>query len=145
MRSLRLDKSNGSSCGRSRMDVSPAQIRKLAAGMHTQAGVAARLGISTDTLQRRLREPEFRAAYEEGRELACAEIRDLQMEAARAGNVTMLIWLGKQLLGQRDSIDQTIGAPGGGALKIEIVRVEPGVEIERTQFPKSHDLPLRPA
>jgi hypothetical protein len=138
MRVLRAHKSNGSTCGRPRLDVSPAQVRELAAGMHTQAGIAARLGISHDTLQRRLESPELKAAYEEGRELCCAEVRDLQMEAARAGNVTMLIWLGKQLLGQRDSIDQTIGSAGGSALKIEIVCVSPNSEAE----PSSAERPL---
>jgi hypothetical protein len=43
----------------------------------------------------------------------------------------MLVWLGKQLLGQRDVIDQTWGAPGGGpAPQIEIVRVAVRSELE---------------
>ena len=95
----------------------------MAAGMHTQAGIAAQLGISHDTLQRRLKEPELKAAFEAGRELCCVEIRDLQMEAARAGNIAMLIWLGKQMLGQRDTTETQLTGPGGESFKIEIVRV----------------------
>ena len=34
-------------------------------------------------------------------------LRRWQYEKAKDGNVAMLIWLGKQLLGQRDRIDET--------------------------------------
>ena len=91
--------------------------------MHTLAGIAARLGVSHDTLQERLKEPEFRRAYEEGREMCCAEIRDLQMQAARAGNITMLIWLGKQMLGQTDAVQTRLTGADGAPFQIEIVRV----------------------
>jgi hypothetical protein len=79
-----------------------------------------------------LKEPKFREAFEQGREAGCNEIRDLQMEQARSGNTQMLIHLGKHYLGQRDQLDQTISAPGGSALKIEIVRVtsKNGMETE---------------
>ncbi len=33
----------------------------------------------------------------------------MQWKAAKAGNVTMQIWLGKQLLGQKDKSDVTSG------------------------------------
>jgi hypothetical protein len=112
------------------MDVSPDDVRKLAAGLYTQAGVAARLGVSVDTLQRRLKEPEFREAFEQGREAGCNEIRDLQMEQAHAGNTQMLIHLGKHYLGQRDQLDQTLSTPDGAGLRIEIVRVSTRSEIE---------------
>src|SRR6516165_1472638 len=108
---------------RPRIEISLAKIRNFAANMHTLAGIAARLGVSHDTLQERLKEPEFRRAYEEGREMCCAEIRDLQMQAARAGNITMLIWLGKQMLGQTDTVQTQFGGPGGAPFQIEIVRV----------------------
>ena len=107
------------------LDISPAQIRKLAAGMHTHAGIAARLGISHDTLQRRLENPEFKAAYEEGRELACAEVRDLQMEAARKLNPTVLIWLGKQYLGQKDTVETQLTGADGGPLELRVIYREP--------------------
>jgi hypothetical protein len=34
-------------------------------------------------------------------------LRRWQIEAARKGNPTMLVWLGKQLLGQTDKIETT--------------------------------------
>jgi len=43
----------------------------------------------------------------EGKEL----LRSKQFEKAIFGDNTMLIWLGKQVLGQRDQIEQTITVP----------------------------------
>jgi hypothetical protein len=45
------------------------------------------------------------------------------MQLAEAGNPALLIWLGKQLLGQRDTVDTQITGADGAPLKIEIVRV----------------------
>lgn len=38
-------------------------------------------------------------------------LRNKQFELAMVGDRTMLVWLGKQLLGQRDQIEQTITVP----------------------------------
>ena len=40
--------------------------------------------------------------YQKGREQGKKKLRLLQLEVAEKGNVTMLIWLGKQWLGQRE-------------------------------------------
>jgi hypothetical protein len=41
-------------------------------------------------------------AFEAGRDACKSSLRRKQVELAQAGNVTMLIWLGKNLLGQSD-------------------------------------------
>lgn len=46
--------------------------------------------------------PEFVEAMEKGRAECRGLIRSKQVELALGGNVTMLIWTGKQLLGQRE-------------------------------------------
>jgi hypothetical protein len=107
------------------MDISVARVRQLAAGLYTQAGVAARLGVSVDTLQRRLKEPEFREAFEQGREAGCNELRDLQMEQARAGNTQMLIHLGKHYLGQKDTVETQLAGGDGGPLELHVVYRSP--------------------
>lgn len=53
--------------------------------------------VSKDTLDR-----NYAAPIEKGRELAKCSLRRMQFKSAEAGNVTMQIWLGKQLLGQKD-------------------------------------------
>lgn len=45
-------------------------------------------------------------------------VRAEQFKLAKKGNCTMLIWLGKQLLGQRDNI-QTVTDGGGETINIE--------------------------
>ena len=70
------------------------------------------LGVSDDTLERRIQE-EHECTFAEYREQKRAPLRvklgQKQFEVAMNGNVTMLIWLGKQWLGQTDKqeIEQT--------------------------------------
>ena len=121
MRGLRTRKKPGKRWGG--LEVDPERLRELARGMYSQASLAALLNISHDTLSRRLQEPEYREAFERGRSEGCAEISNLQMKAARKGNPAMLIWLGKQHLGQRDTNVTQLAGPEGGSMQIEIIRV----------------------
>jgi hypothetical protein len=53
-------------------------------------------------------DPEVKAAIERGAELGRATLRRAQWQAAVSDkNPTMLVWLGKQLLGQQDSLTLT--------------------------------------
>ena len=74
----------------------------------TQDDCAAVLGISVDTIQR-----NHRDVYNLGLQKCKASLRRKQFEMALAGNVTMLVWLGKNLLGQSDKYELTgkDGAP----------------------------------
>ena len=66
---------------------------------------AAVLGVNEGTLIDFFkRNPEAREIYENGKGHLKVSLRRKQIEMAMkgAGNVQMLIWLGKQLLGQRD-------------------------------------------
>jgi hypothetical protein len=67
----------------------------------TQEEIAEVLGISVRTLQRRAK---FCRIYKKGREKGKASVRRMQFKSAEKGNVTMQIWLGKQILGQRDTL-----------------------------------------
>jgi hypothetical protein len=57
-----------------------------------------------DTLQRR-----FAANLAKGRQSLKSKLRRRQIRAALDGNATMLIWLGKQYLDQRDQAYVEIG------------------------------------
>lgn len=46
-------------------------------------------------------------------------LRRAQFQAAMKGNVTAMIWVGKQMLGQRDKFDHEHAGPGGGPIKTE--------------------------
>lgn len=80
---------------RPRKKIDPEQVRKLAAIQCTTAEMAAVLNCSSDTLERR-----FAAILKEGRANGCMSLKRKQYELAMSGNVGMLIWLGKQHLGQ---------------------------------------------
>lgn len=74
-------------------------IEKLAAIHCTMDEIASIAGCSKDTIERR---PELMAKIEKARATGKSSIRRHQWKLAEKGNATMLIWLGKQLLGQKD-------------------------------------------
>ena len=81
-------------------------VRKLASIQCTDEEIAAGIGCSQDTLARgRKREPDLDAAILEGRANGRMSLRRAQYQKAMDGNPAMLIWLGKQVLGQRERAD----------------------------------------
>lgn len=96
--------------------------------------IAGLLGIERDTLYNRClldNKMEYSAwsalKKAEGLEL----IRAKQFDTAMAGDRTMLIWLGKQLLGQKDQVEQTIQIPE--------LKVQPLNQDEQDRINKSLD------
>ena len=73
------------------------------------------LGMSDTTLTRRIAERKiegvtnFEALYKKHQGEGKASLRREQWKAAQGGNPTMLVWLGKQVLGQKDrqEVDNT--------------------------------------
>lgn len=94
-----------------RKEVDVEKLRLLAAFGLTQRECARILECSEDTIQR-----HYLADYEAGLDTCRASLRRKQFEIAMSGKpgaVTMLIWLGKNLLGQTDKAELTgkNGAP----------------------------------
>lgn len=87
---------------RPRIKLNEEDITKLAALACTTAEIASYFGCHPRTLERR-----FAAALKRGRDQGKMSLRRKQYEIAQAGNVTMLIWLGKQMLGQKDKVETT--------------------------------------
>lgn len=87
---------------------------KLARLFCTQEDIATILNVSTRTL---LRDQKFLEIYRRALETTKASLRRMQFKAAEEGNVTMMIWLGKQYLGQRDN--KTFD--GGFQIEVEMV------------------------
>ena len=76
----------------------------------TSDEIATLLGIGRATFYNHLKEDtDLKDALDEGRDQGRTTLRRLQWQQAQNGNVTMQIWLGKQLLGQRDKheVEQT--------------------------------------
>jgi|ADurb_Total_1213_FD_contig_121_50832_length_1110_multi_2_in_0_out_0_2 hypothetical protein len=87
---------------RPRKEIDFELAEKLAQIHCTQEEIASVLGMSVDTLQRSKR---FNELYNKARLLGRASLRRMQWKLAESGDRTILIWLGKQILGQRDNMD----------------------------------------
>lgn len=89
--------------GKRKLELDERQIEALAA-LHCQIiEIAAVMGCSVDTLERR-----YMPVIQRGREHGKMTLRRKQVEVALSGNVTMLIWLGKQMLGQTDRTESMV-------------------------------------
>lgn len=95
--------------GRSKLQITEnewTQIEKLASIFCTGEEIASVIGISYDTLERQVKEVHQMPCADyikKHQGSGKASLRRAQFKSAMAGNNAMLIWLGKQYLGQKDS------------------------------------------
>jgi hypothetical protein len=76
----------------------------------THEEIAVACGVSRRIFFDRLSDdPRIQAAIDLGRETGKKLLRQAQWRAALKGDRTMLIWLGKNILGQRDHTEHTLG------------------------------------
>lgn len=90
--------------GRPSMEFDIAEVEKLGMLGATAPEIAAWFNCGLRTIERRMAKTdgEFRRAYEKGFGRLKISLRRQQIEIAKGGSVAMLIWLGKQMLGQAD-------------------------------------------
>jgi hypothetical protein len=107
--------------GPKKIQVDYAQLEELCNIQATAEECAAVLGMSEDTLSRRIQEDhgiKF-AEYRKKHSLAGkASLRRMQWRSAQRGSVPMQIFLGKNDLGQSDKA--TIAGEDGGAVKVAV-------------------------
>lgn len=113
-------------------EIQPDKIMEYASVGATWEEIASRLDVSVRTLRRRRKDdPALDRAYKRGMDGLRVSLRAEQVKVARAprkkktytlkdgttvdeigdfpsGKNTMLVWLGKQLLGQRDNAEMTV-------------------------------------
>lgn len=77
-------------------------VSKLASMMCTDAEIATFLETTVDTLNNKENRELFQESKERGQNTGRASLRRAQFKSAENGNSSMLIWLGKQYLGQKD-------------------------------------------
>ena len=87
--------------GRPKFKIDYETVKKLASIMCTQEEIASFLGCDVRTLQR---DEEFSRIYKEGKEHGKMSLRRMQWKLAEK-SYAMAIFLGKQYLGQRDTIE----------------------------------------
>jgi hypothetical protein len=81
-------------------DITAQKVEALAALGMNGVDIAAYFGTSKSTISKK-----YAAIIEKGRERLKVSLRQAQIKAALEGSNVMLIWLGKQLLGQSDKIE----------------------------------------
>ena len=77
------------------------QVEKLASYGLTNKEIAEALGFDDSTLKRK-----FENFLIKGRTNLKQRLKRKQIDVAMNGNVSMLIWLGKQYLGQAEKLDE---------------------------------------
>ncbi len=91
--------------GRPRIELDWAEFDRLCEVQCTLAELAAHFGVSEDTIERAVKREHklsFADYFGQKRKSGFVSLRRKQWELAMAGNCTMLIFLGKQWLGQAD-------------------------------------------
>ena len=89
------------------------KVEKLCSIHCTGEEIAAILNIDYDTLNAAIKREyklSFSDYYKKHSSTGKASLRRMQFRAAESGNTTMLVWLGKQYLGQVDKREE--GLPG---------------------------------
>ena len=83
--------------GRPKLEINSDSVYECAKIGCTNTEIADIFGCGESTIRAR-----FQAELSEARAEMCKSLRKKQLEVAASGNPTMLIWLGKQYLGQHE-------------------------------------------
>ena len=97
--------------GRPKKPIDWDMVKKLC-GIHcTGEEIASVVDVHYDTLNNRCNEEygiNFSEYYKKASATGKTSLRRKQYEVAMKGNTTMLVWLGKNILGQRDTIETDV-------------------------------------
>jgi predicted DNA-binding protein (UPF0251 family) len=122
--------------GGRRIEIDAAELEELACLQCTIAEAAAWFSVSQSTLARRLKEPLYAAAWSRGAGKGRLGLRRAQLNLAEK-NATMAIFLGKQILGQKEQSgklhgnDDKTSKPGERPVRDEIARRIAGIASRR--------------
>ena len=105
--------------GRPELDLNPNMVIGLARMECTVYEIAGALGCSSKTLQKE----KWKELIHQGRMQGNVSLRKKQYDLALKGNVTMLIWLGKNRLGQKDQTPLVLNPEGMTPPQYQIVFV----------------------
>lgn len=107
--------------GRPRLTIDEKHIYQLCLLGCTIEEIAHALEVSKSYIdKRRATDPHFRELMDRGWARMRVSLRREQMRAVRQGNATMLVWLGKQSLGQRDFHDVQVHSTGSVDVNLNV-------------------------
>lgn len=105
--------------GRPRFEIDWDLVNKLGHIMCTMPEIASILGCSLNRLER---DEEFIRVYKKALEEGKMSLRRQQYQLAMKGNCTMLIWLGRQYLGQTDKVDNVVNEDTNKTIEVKIIK-----------------------
>src|ERR1700730_5412992 len=79
-------------------------LEKLCGLQCTDEEIASWFGVTTRTIERRRKNKKFTEVMQRGKAKGRISVRRMQMKLLEAGNATMGVWLGKNILGQTDQV-----------------------------------------
>jgi hypothetical protein len=110
--------------GRKPVEIDLEQLEKLASLGCTDEEIAAWFHCTPRTIEKRRKEPAFKEALERGKAMGRISVRRAQLKLLEAGNATMAVWLGKQLLGQRDVTPIELTGANGSEIKFSMEAID---------------------
>lgn len=117
------------------------QVRKLAAINCSLEEMASVLNCEKTTLHRR-----FASVIKKGRDGGKMSLKRKQYEVAMSGNVTMLIWLGKIFLEQRERVEESVTINQSPQLAEAIEQISKAIaKRDAWSSPQNKALSLEPA
>ena len=122
--------------GRKPIVIDLVDLGKLAALQCTDEDIAGWFNVSTRTIENRRKHAAFAAVMRHGRAKGRVSVRRNQMVLLEEGNVTMGIFLGKNILGQRDGVTPQPGGTAAGP-------IEPHVKPDFSRLTDTELLQLR--
>jgi hypothetical protein len=109
-----------SGAGRKIVNIDFDELEKLCSLQCTDEEIAAWFGVSVRTIEGRRKQPEFAEVMNRGKAKGRISVRRAQMKLLDAGSGTMGVWLGKQLLGQRDVTPIELSGPNGEPVQMSL-------------------------
>ena len=106
--------------GRKAIKIDLVELEKLCSLQCTDEELSAWFGVSVRTIETRRKDPQFAEVMNRGRAKGRISVRRMQMKTLESGNATMGIWLGKQLLGQRDVTPIELSGPNGEPVQVSL-------------------------
>ncbi len=107
--------------GRKLVAIDLEELEKLSFLHCTDEELAGWFGCTTRTIENRRKDSAFRQAMERGKSRGRISLRRIQLRLAEE-SASMAIWLGKQLLNQRDPVE--VSGPAGGPVKLSLQAVD---------------------
>jgi hypothetical protein len=110
--------------GRKPAKIDLTELEKLCSLQCTDEEIAAWFGVSTRTIENRRKQPKFAEVMSRGKAKGRISVRRAQMKLLESGNSVMGVWLGKQLLGQRDLTPIELSGPNGQNLQFSLEAID---------------------